>query len=693
MRSLKRIGLAALCGATLALAAAAPAGAVEPIYTFVPSPPPPPAQPAPPPSGYLNGPCGMAVSSTGQVYVSDYYHHAVDVFSAGSAVTPPSYSTQLPNVDPLDGPCGLALDGSNGLFVNNYHRNVERFGPSPSFTPAGAFPLPVDDTDHRLPTGVAFDAGTNRVYVNHRTYIGAYDTAGNPIMDGPNQLRIGEGTLGDGYGVAASQFPATAGYLYVPDASTNTVKVYDPVTSKVAVRAEIRDPFGRPFVSLRDSAIAVSRDSGEVYFADNTQPRHTERPQAIVYAYSASNSWNGALRYKIVTALPPGLAVDNSGGANRGRVYVTSGNTHQAGWYAYPANPGFRGVTGPPIVSLALSATGGSGEGSIEGNLQGVSCASDCEAEVRSGADVTLAATPEEGSVFVGWGGEGCSGVGKCTVRMSEARSVVASFEAASGPPAPLVGTQGASASSAAHASAADTVITQKGNLRVAVSGKLSPRRLPREGVAPIAVSIGGTISSTDGTLPPQLKVLRVELNRNGKLDYAGLPTCVYSKIQPGSSSRALAGCRSALIGRGSFTANITLAGQEPYPTRGRLLVFNGLRGGKPVLYGHIYSPKPFATSFVIVFAVERIRKGVYGTALNAPLPKAMDAWGRLTGLEMTLSRRYNYKGRSHSFISSGCPAPRGFPGADFPLARTSFSFDGGTKLSSVFRSTCKVRG
>jgi len=121
-------------------------------------------------------------------------------------------------------------------------------------------------------------------------------------------------------------------------------------------------------------------------------------------------------------------------------------------------------------------------------------------------------------------------------------------------------------------------------------------------------------------------------------------------------------------------------------------LVFNSARGRKPVLYGHIYSPKPFATSFVIVFKVQRIRKGTYGTALNAPLPKAMDAWGRLTGLQMTLSRRYSHRGKRHSFISSGCPAPRGFPGAVFPLARTSFAFDGGTKLTSNLSSTCKVR-
>ncbi|HWO15839.1 MAG TPA: hypothetical protein VNM89_03905 [Solirubrobacterales bacterium] len=241
-------------------------------------------------------------------------------------------------------------------------------------------------------------------------------------------------------------------------------------------------------------------------------------------------------------------------------------------------------------------------------------------------------------------------------------------------------------------AALAQAEIAQKGNLRVSVSGKLSPKKLPREGVAPIAVSVGGRISTTDASLPPQLKTLRIELNRHGKIDNVGLPTCEYPKIQPGSSSRALSQCRSALVGKGSFTANITLAGQEPYPTQGRLLVFNSLRAGKPVLFGHIYSASPFATSFVIVFKIQRLRKGTYGIALNAPLPKAMDAWGRLSGLQMTLSRRYSYKGRSHSYISSGCPAPKGFTLASFPLARTSFAFDGGTKLSSVFTSTCKVR-
>jgi hypothetical protein len=240
---------------------------------------------------------------------------------------------------------------------------------------------------------------------------------------------------------------------------------------------------------------------------------------------------------------------------------------------------------------------------------------------------------------------------------------------------------------------ASQSVITQKGNLRVSVSGKMAPKRLPRDKAAPISVTVGGEISTTDATLPPQLDSIRIELNKEGRLDSTGLPVCVYDRIQPGSSSRALAACRSALVGEGSFTANITLAGQEPYPTQGKLLVFNGLRGGKPVLYGHIYAPKPFATSFVIVFAIQKLGKGTYGTALNAPMPKAMDAWGRLTGLEMTLDRRYSYKGKQRSFISASCPAPKGFTQAPFSLARTEFSFQDGKKLSSVLSSDCRVRG
>ncbi|HUC08577.1 MAG TPA: hypothetical protein VMR96_10880 [Solirubrobacterales bacterium] len=241
-------------------------------------------------------------------------------------------------------------------------------------------------------------------------------------------------------------------------------------------------------------------------------------------------------------------------------------------------------------------------------------------------------------------------------------------------------------------ASLARAEVSQKDTVRVTVTGKLAPRTLPRSGAAPVAVSVGGEIASTDQSTPPQLKALRIEVNRNGHLDSTGLPTCSYDSIQPASSSRALAACRSSLVGQGRFSANIVLSGQEPYPTKGRLLVFNSMSHGKPVLLGQIYAPHPFATSFVFVFAIRHLAKGPYGTALEASLPRALGNWGYVTGIEIKLSRRYSYRGQRHSYISAGCPAPAGFNKVAFPLARTSFTFSGGLKLSSTLNRSCMAR-
>lgn len=244
-------------------------------------------------------------------------------------------------------------------------------------------------------------------------------------------------------------------------------------------------------------------------------------------------------------------------------------------------------------------------------------------------------------------------------------------------------------------ASLAGAEVAQEENLRVSVSGKLSPKKLPREGAAPISVSVGWDISTTDGAPPPKLKTLGIEINRQGRFSAEGLPICPYAKIQPATTQRALSNCRSALVGRGSFSANIALRGQEgeSYEAKGQLLVFNGEAKGRPVLFGQIYAAHPFATSFVIVFKFSKIRKGAYGTALSATLPASLRSWGDLTGIQMNLSRRYHYKGEPRSYISAGCPVPKGVHQASFRLARTSFSFAGGKQLSSTVSETCKARG
>ncbi len=230
------------------------------------------------------------------------------------------------------------------------------------------------------------------------------------------------------------------------------------------------------------------------------------------------------------------------------------------------------------------------------------------------------------------------------------------------------------------------------GNMQLSVSATLSPKRLPREGLSPIAVSVGWKITSTDGAEPPKLKTVKIEINRNGVLDPTGLPICPIAKIQPASTSRALQNCRSSLVGEGSFSALVGLEGQERYAAKGKMVVFNGQQGGKPVLFGQIYTGYPFAASFVIVFKLDKQPHGAYGTTLSATLPASLRAWGNLTEVEMRLSRKYAYKGKQRSFLSAACATPKGFDSAVFRLAKTSFSFTGGTKATSTLTEDCKVR-
>src|SRR5262249_32174197 len=68
------------------------------------------------------------------------------------------------------------------------------------------------------------------------------------------------------------------------------------------------------------------------------------------------------------------------------------------------------------------------GPGSVSSSPAGITCGTDCSELYPSGTSVTLTATPDPRSVFTGWGGA-CSGqASQCTVTMSGARTVTASF-------------------------------------------------------------------------------------------------------------------------------------------------------------------------------------------------------------------------------------------------------------------------
>ena len=78
---------------------------------------------------------------------------------------------------------------------------------------------------------------------------------------------------------------------------------------------------------------------------------------------------------------------------------------------------------------LELGVTfSGSGTGTVVSNPFGIDCPDSCSGRFPAGASVQLTATPTGGSVFNGWSIPECPGTGPCTVVVSVARNVQASF-------------------------------------------------------------------------------------------------------------------------------------------------------------------------------------------------------------------------------------------------------------------------
>lgn len=243
-----------------------------------------------------------------------------------------------------------------------------------------------------------------------------------------------------------------------------------------------------------------------------------------------------------------------------------------------------------------------------------------------------------------------------------------------------------------AGAPLAQAELVQSDHVRVSLSAGLSPSRLPRHGTAPIEVSIGGHIFSTSQAEVPQLQEVTFAFNRAGKLDLGGLPRCRLGRIDPSTTREALLACGGSLVGEGHFSAKVHFPEQSPFPSEGKVLAFNGVLNGSPVVFAHIYGTKPVPTSYVLPLQLGH-RGGMFGTVMNASLPQATGEWGHVTGLDLKLGRTWSAHGKRRSFLSAGCPAPKGFSGAIFPLVRTSFAFEGGKTLTATLNRSCHAKG
>lgn len=180
-----------------------------------------------------------------------------------------------------------------------------------------------------------------------------------------------------------------------------------------------------------------------------------------------------------------------------------------AGDIVRPQQDDIDGVTaiyGNGIATFPLSITkSGNGSGTVTSNPSGISCGIDCSESYVSGVSVTLTATPALGSNFSGWSGACANTSGTCTVTMSAAYSVTATFSLAATEPPIVVSVDPENGSTGVSASANIVITFNKWIQRGSGSVVLTPvnkRDVPSE-VFDVASSNRLLISKATLTIDP----------------------------------------------------------------------------------------------------------------------------------------------------------------------------------------------
>lgn len=235
----------------------------------------------------------------------------------------------------------------------------------------------------------------------------------------------------------------------------------------------------------------------------------------------------------------------------------------------------------------------------------------------------------------------------------------------------------------------AETV--QEDGLRVTFNADFAPHTLPRDRPAPISVKVAGKVATADGSHPPALRWLEIKIHRNGHLDAEGLRTCSAPSLQSTSTATALDRCRAALVGKGSFHAVVSL-GRE-IATGGKILAFNSRRAGNRALVLHLFAGTPVRFTLVVPLTIEHLKKGQFGTLLRARIPKLAGGLGSVTEIDLTIGRRYSFRGERRSYVSAACSAPNSLPGGVFNFARANFRFEGHRAINPpALLQECSVR-
>ncbi len=198
-----------------------------------------------------------------------------------------------------------------------------------------------------------------------------------------------------------------------------------------------------------------------------------------------------------------------------------------------------------------------------------------------------------------------------------------------------------------AAASAEKPVSVQVGSVLLRVNDGYSPKAVSRAVPTPVAFTFSASIRTADGTHPPALNRLRLELDKDSAVDVRGLPTC-NPKIQYQSTRRLEEACAEAIVGSGQASFEIAFPEQVPTPDLGRMTILNGgVRGAVTTLYARTDISIPTPAAIVFTIKIKRLPGAHTGSEALISIPKVAGGSGSLTLFNATIGTVILHRGQA----------------------------------------------
>jgi hypothetical protein len=195
------------------------------------------------------------------------------------------------------------------------------------------------------------------------------------------------------------------------------------------------------------------------------------------------------------------------------------------------------------------------------------------------------------------------------------------------------------------------------GNLFLKDDGGIFPSKLPRHSQMPISGRIDAEIGTTDGSHPPAVKTLNIDFDKSIQVNARGLPVCSQAQLVARSTVTAKKACPDAIVGSGEGEVEVAFPEQAPFAAKGPIVLFNGgVHGGTTLLLVHAYVAVPAPTAVIATVKITRIDRGRYGVHTVAQIPAIAGGYGSAIGFELTIGRRFTYRGRKESYLTASCP-------------------------------------